>query len=145
MEIKKLNSENAPECARIEMECFSHPWSENSVREEIENLLTYCVGAFEGDALAGYAGMHLPSDGAYIDNIAVRPGYRRKGAGKMLLEALIEKASQSGAEFITLEVRPSNTAAFKLYTQLGFKEAGRRKGYYEDPKEDAIILTKEDL
>ena len=77
-----------------------------------------------------------------MDNIAVFGHHRKKGVGTAIVEALIQEAKRQGAEFISLEVRPSNRAAVGLYTKLGFAEEGRRRNFYTDPAEDALILTR---
>ena len=77
-----------------------------------------------------------------MDHIAVFGHHRRKGVGGALVGALIQEAQRQEAEFISLEVRPSNRAAVALYTKLGFAEEGRRKNYYTDPTEDALLLTR---
>ena len=77
-----------------------------------------------------------------MDNIAVFGHQRRKGVGTAIVKALIAEALRQDAEFISLEVRPSNRAAVALYTKLGFLEEGRRRNFYTDPTEDALILTR---
>ena len=81
-------------------------------------------------------------DEGYIDNVAVRPSCRRMGLGDRLLDVFI-RFGQANLAFLTLEVRPSNTPAVALYEKNGFKEVGRRPNYYDDPKEDALLLTRE--
>ena len=97
--------------------------------------------AVEGERLLGYAGMQYVLDEFYIENIAVDPGCRRQGVGLALMEALIAQAREMGGAFVTLEVRPSNVGALGLYTRLGFEPVGRRKDYYEKPREDALLMT----
>ncbi len=77
-----------------------------------------------------------------MDNVAVFPQHRGKGVATTLLEALLEEARRRGGEFLSLEVRPSNTGAVRLYEKLGFRREGRRKSFYTDPREDALLLTK---
>ena len=78
----------------------------------------------------------------YITNVAVFPPYRRRGAAGKLLDVFLRFARANHLAFLTLEVRPSNAAAIALYTRFGFREAGRRRNYYDLPKEDALILTR---
>lgn len=94
----------------------------------------------EGEVL-GYAGLHVVLDEGYIDNVAVRPSCRRQGIGDRLLDVFC-RFGQAHLAFLTLEVRPSNKAAVALYCKHGFQEAGRRKDYYQDPTEDALLLTR---
>ena len=95
--------------------------------------------------IIGFAGLWLLADEAHIVNIAVRPEYRRRGIGEMLLIALIEKSFDISASMITLEARVSNRAAQGLYYKYGFTIRGVRKGYYSDNREDAVIMTADDL
>jgi len=82
-------------------------------------------------------------DEGYIANIAVFPEHRRKGVAGQLLQVFMNFAEANRLAFLTLEVRASNQAAIALYANRGFEEVGRRKNYYEHPREDAIIMTKE--
>ena len=92
--------------------------------------------------MLGYAGLHVVLDEGYIDNVAVRPNCRKQGIADRLLDVFC-RFGQEHLAFLTLEVRPSNSAAVALYEKHGFQDAGRRKNYYEAPQEDALLLTKE--
>lgn len=129
--------------ANLDAVCFAAPWSENSFYQEIaeNNLALYLIAEEEG-TLAGYAGIWAIVDEGHITNVAVHPGQRGRGIAKALMEALIESCAEEGIYKQTLEVRPSNEAAIRLYEAFGFKEAGRRKGYYEDDGEDALIMWR---
>ncbi len=94
-----------------------------------------------GDVL-GYAGLLVAADEGYITNVAVFPEQRRRGIAGQLLQVFLNFAEANHLAFLTLEVRPSNAAAIALYQGFGFQEAGRRKNYYDLPKEDALILTQ---
>jgi [ribosomal protein S18]-alanine N-acetyltransferase len=93
------------------------------------------------DYITGFVGLWMMVDEAHIINIAVRSTLRSKGIGESLLIASIDVASSLNAQLLTLEVRKSNTVAQNLYTKYGFAEAGVRKAYYTDNKEDALIMT----
>jgi len=95
--------------------------------------------------VVGYAGMWLILDEAHITNVAVHPGYRRNKIGRSLMLEIIRRAALMGINRMTLEVRPSNAPARRLYTALGFEERGLRKRYYTDTNEDAIIMWRENL
>lgn len=111
--------------------------------EELYNdCAAYLVAVDEQDRVLGYAGIQVILDEGYITNVAVLPEYRREKVASALLRVFFDFAKAHDLWFISLEVRPSNGAAIALYDQFGFKEAGRRKNYYEDPKEDALIMTK---
>jgi len=95
--------------------------------------------------LAAYGGYWLMGEDAYIVSIAVDPRWRRHGLAEWLMLELIAKAWQQGAELVTLEMRAGNRAAGALYHKLGFQEVGRRKRYYRDNDEDALLLSLEGL
>lgn len=131
------------EIAQIERQCFSMPWSESALEEELFNPQASFIVAQRADgAVLGYAGLHVAADEGYIDNIAVREDYRRQGIADDLLDVFV-RFGQAHLAFLTLEVRPSNQAAIQLYYKHGFAQVGRRKDYYRDPREDAIIMTLE--
>ncbi len=142
MQIVKMEKEHCEILAELEKLCFSRPWSQKALEDEADNPRAYFVTAVDGDKILGYGGMHCSHMECYIDNIAVFGHHRRKGVGSAIVEALAAEARRQRAEFISLEVRPSNRAAVALYTKLGFVEEGRRKGFYTDPTEDALILTR---
>lgn len=98
-----------------------------------------------GEEVVGFAGMQQVLDEGYITNIAVAESCRRKGLGRAMLGALIDHCRESGASFLTLEVRQSNAPAIALYESMGFLPEGRRKNFYRQPTEDAILMTKRDL
>ena len=128
--------------AAMEKECFSLPWSLAAFQEELEcPNAVYLVALVDGE-VAGYGGMRHAAGEFYIDNIAASPRRRRQGIGRAVLSALVERARELDGAFISLEVRPSNRAALGLYEQLGFEPVGRRKNFYEKPREDALILTR---
>ncbi len=95
--------------------------------------------------IVGFAGFWIMAGEAHIVNIAVRQPYRRQGIGELLLISLIELAIEMNAHLITLEVRASNTAAQGLYGKYSFTAKGLRRGYYSDNREDAVIMTVEDI
>ena len=113
--------------------------------EELENQCAAFLVAEDGQtgAVMGYAGLLVVADEGYITNVAVFPEYRRQGVAAKILEIYLNFAQANRLAFLTLEVRPSNEAAIALYQRYGFEEVGRRKNYYDLPKEDALILRKE--
>lgn len=92
--------------------------------------------------MLGYAGLQVVLDEGYIANVVVRPGYRRRHIAQQLLDVYLRFAQAHHLAFLTLEVRPSNKAAVALYRKYGFIEEGRRRNYYQKPKEDALIMTR---
>ena len=127
--------------AALEAVCFSEPWTREGLAAELAcDTAVFLTAELDGKAV-GYAGMHCVCGECYMDNLAVAPELRRGGIGRALMEALIREARGKGASFLTLEVRGSNVPALALYRSLGFFEAGRRKNFYRNPPEDALILT----
>lgn len=140
-EIKPMSAEHVSEIAEIEKLCFSAPWTEKGIAEELDNDNAHFLVAQSGKNVLGYIGVHEVCGEAYIDNIAVRPDYRRLGLGEKLLNAAQKNAFGRKCEFITLEVRRSNEKAISLYKKLGYQTAGERKKFYTNPAEDAVIMT----
>lgn len=128
--------------ASLERLCFSIPWSREGLAAELtEPTACFQVAEYKGQTI-GYAGMHVVVDEAYITNVAVDPNCRRHGAGRLLMQALERCAIHRGAATLSLEVRVTNQEAIRLYHACGFQEIGVRKGLYEQPKEDGLIMTK---
>ena len=143
MKIEIMNSSHVAQIANLEKLCFSDPWSENSIASELDNKLAFWLVATEADRVAGYIGSQTVMDETDMMNVAVHPDYRRKGIAEALVNTLVENLQKLGSHCLTLEVRASNTPAITLYEKLGFSEIGRRKNYYRNPREDALILRKE--
>ncbi|AKX94999.1 ribosomal protein S18-alanine N-acetyltransferase [Neomoorella thermoacetica] len=127
----------------IERVSFPTPWTRHSFQNEIyNNDFAYYYVALDGQKVIGYAGMWIILDEAHITNVAVHPDYRGRRLGEVLLRVLMQEAVYLGADRMTLEVRVSNHSAQRLYERLGFVRAGVRRGYYNDNREDAIIMWK---
>lgn len=126
----------------IETECFSHPWSKQSLEEELNNETSLFLVAKEENEVIGYIGMSIVINEGYIFNVAVREKYRNKGVATALINELVTYGKKNNFSFITLEVRESNLPAISLYSKFGFIKAGERKNYYSNPKENAILMTK---
>lgn len=125
----------------IENTCFSHPWTKNGIIEAQNNRTSFFV--FEKDGkVVGYVGVSVILDEGYITNIATLPEYRGQGIATSLLTRLDSVAKLEGLSFISLEVRKTNQKAILLYEKFGYKTEGVRKNFYDDPKEDALIMTK---
>ena len=110
-----------------------------------QNRFWRVLAAVLGEEVVGFAGMQQVLDEGYITNIAVAESCRRQGLGRAMLGALIDHCRESGASFLTLEVRQANAPAIALYESMGFLPEGRRKNFYRQPTEDAILMTKRDL
>ena len=139
-----MTADHLDEIAELERICFPDPWSRNMLAEELDNALSaFLVALDDAGRVAGYAGLQVVLDEGTITNIAVRPEYRRQGIAADILQVFENFARGNRLAFLTLEVRASNTAAIALYEKMGYVRAGTRRGYYEHPREDAIIMTRE--
>ena len=143
MKIETMNASHVAQIAELEKLCFSDPWSANSIASELDNKLAFWLVATEENRVAGYIGSQTVMDETDMMNVAVHPDFRRKGIAEALVNDLVENLKKMGSHCLTLEVRASNASAIALYEKLGFYEIGRRKNYYRNPREDALILRKE--
>lgn len=142
-EIVPMDRSHIDQIAALERECFSTPWSETMLSDALFDPQASFIVADDGEGnILGYAGLHVVLDEGYIDNIAVHPDARRHGVASALRMCTAASAPPIWA-FLTLEVRVSNTAAIGLYEKYGFHQAGLRPGYYQNPREDALIMTRE--
>ena len=123
---------------------FPSPWTRAMYEEELRQPETSFVLVLRtADApVAGYCSYRLVADELQINNVAVRPECRRLGAGRALVEAVLEHGRAAGARTALLEVRASNVAAQRLYASLGFVQVGVRPRYYAHPEEDALVLAQ---
>ena len=143
MMIEVMNFSHVAQIAELEKICFSDPWSERSIASELDNKLAFWLVAVEGETVAGYIGSQTVMDETDMMNVAVHPDFRRQGVAEALVNKLVENLKRMGSHCLTLEVRASNAPAIALYEKLEFSEIGRRKKYYRNPREDALILRKE--
>ena len=144
--IRKMEIEDLDRIMEIEKECFTTPWSRESFVMEItkNELARYIVAEIDG-LVVGYGGIWVIVGEGHITNIAVTSSYRKKGAGKKIVEGLIDISRDMELVSMTLEVRKSNIAAQNLYKQYGFLSCGIRPNYYPDDNEDAIIMWKNSM
>ena len=137
---RAMTNDDAEAVAALEEKIFAMPWSREDFWREMRNeLAEYVVGELDGKIIA-YAGAWVSFEQAEVMHVAVDENFRGEGVGTLLFGALIQAVKVRGAKSITLEVRPSNSAAIKLYENFGLKSVGRRKGYYLDNGEDALIM-----
>ena len=142
-EIVPMDRGHVPQIAALERECFSTPWTETMLNDALfDPQASFIVAEDEEGNILGYAGLHVIVDEGYIDNIAVEPDARRHGVASALLDVYCRFGAVNLA-FLTLEVRKSNAPAIALYEKYGFQQAGLRPGYYQNPREDAVIMTRE--
>lgn len=129
--------------AALERICFSKPWPKSMLEDELYNPnVSLVVAEGEDGAVLGYGEIGVVLDEGCLEKIAVDPAYRRQGVAEAILSAYL-RFGRAKLAFLTLEVRESNAPAIALYEKLGFEEVGRRKGYYTEPKEDAVLMTVE--
>jgi ribosomal-protein-alanine N-acetyltransferase len=133
----------------IERASFRSPWSRQAFLHELERnrvaSLWVARGEYPGDApdpasVVGYLCLWTVADEVHVTNLAVHPARRGVGVGRLLLGTLLAHHRAQGARRAFLEVRPANVEARRLYAGLGFQEVGRRRGYYVDSGEDALLL-----
>lgn len=140
--ITEMTAKHISQIAMLEKECFSQPWSENALLQELENEGSHFLVAEYNSEVAGYIGVQEICGEAYVTNVAVFSRFRKNGIGKALIDAASKGAFQRSCEFITLEVRQSNQSAISLYEASGFEKVGIRKSFYSHPTEDAVLYTK---
>jgi [ribosomal protein S18]-alanine N-acetyltransferase len=141
--ISDMNIENIDDVVNIEQLSFRIQWSKDAFKMEIEkNKCAKYRVLLKEDKVIAYGGMWIVVDEAHITNIAVHPDYRGIGLGNAIVEDMINLARSLNILAMTLEVRISNTPSIKLYSKYGFKEVAKRKEYYTDTKEDAIIMWR---
>lgn len=139
--IRQAKLYDVPAMARIERDSFGSPWSAEEITKDVTaGGNVYVAVAEYGEEKAGYGEIRTVAGEAQIYNIAIAPEFRREGIGEALLRHMIAKAEYDGCELVTLEVRGGNEAAMALYKKLGFREVGRRKGYYAKGGEDAVLM-----
>ncbi|MCF0121561.1 MAG: ribosomal protein S18-alanine N-acetyltransferase [Oscillospiraceae bacterium] len=145
MMIIKAGEELLPEILEIEATSFGIPWSEGSFLSEIYSEDAHFEAALDGDTVTGYCVTHFSPDEGELYKIAVRSDLRRGGIASALMASAVAEAERRGAARLFLEVRAGNAPAIALYKKYGFVSAGVRRGYYDRPKEDALVMIKEVL
>jgi [ribosomal protein S18]-alanine N-acetyltransferase len=142
LNIRRMTVDDIPAVIELDSLSFTLPWPERSFRFELtENTASRCW-VYESDGkIAGMIVAWLLVDEAHVATIATHPNYRRQGIAKKLLAHALRYMSKEGAVTSFLEVRESNTAAREMYHKFGYEIVGRRKRYYKDTDEDAILMT----
>jgi len=143
VDIKRLQLKDLNAIEEIERRSYPTPWSRSMFAGELAKPASVCLGAFEGERMAGYMIISRYVDAWHVMNIAADPEFRRRGIAKALLERLFELTEDESRRGYTLEVRVSNEGAIKLYERLGFRSRGIRRGYYTDNREDALIMWRD--
>jgi ribosomal-protein-alanine N-acetyltransferase len=136
-----MRTEDLDEVLAIERASFTMPWSRGAFAYEIErNRVARCWVMREGAEIVGYLCQWEIVDEIHVTNVAVHPARRRLGIGRALLRSVLDDARRRAVRVVALEVRPSNLEARALYESFGFRVVGRRRGYYYDTGEDALIM-----
>jgi len=132
-----------PGAAAVERACFSLPWSEAGFLSELQKEGARCFAALSPSGeVVGWAGLESVCGEGSVTNIAVLPEFRRRGTGEALTRALLAAARELALDRLLLEVRASNAPAIALYEKLGFSPLGVRPGFYEAPREDALMMQR---
>lgn len=144
--IRRMTLEDVPAVVELDKVSFNLPWPERSFRFELtDNPASRCWVAEEDGRVVGMVVAWLFVDEAHIATIATHPDYRRQGIARKLLTYTLQAAMREGARSSFLEVRESNSSAQDLYRKFGYVEVGRRKRYYRDNDEDAILMNLEKI
>jgi ribosomal-protein-alanine N-acetyltransferase len=144
--VVELGVDQLDEIERIERDSYPTPWSRKMFASELVKRSSICIGAFRGEyasTLIGYLVTSRYVDAWHIMNVAVDRRHRRQGIAELLLDALFIRTQADPLGGYTLEVRVSNAGAIYLYQGLGFTPRGRRRGYYTDNREDALIMWRD--
>lgn len=140
--IEDVREEQLEKIEEIEKACFSMPWTIEQLKSQLKDSQHEFIASLDDEGrVLGYVGMMYVLDEGYISNVAVDPEARRQGIGRDLIKELMARAAALDLAFVTLEVRCSNAAAIALYEKQGFLPVGKRKNYYDFPREDAILMT----
>ena len=146
VEIRKMTVEDIPAVVALDQASFSLPWPERSFRFELtQNEASRCWVAVADGRVVGMIVNWLLVDEAHVATLAVHPEYRRRGIARDLLAHSLRSMVGEGAVSSFLEVRESNVAARAMYRKFGYEDTGRRKAYYKDNNEDAILMTLEKI
>jgi ribosomal-protein-alanine N-acetyltransferase len=141
LSIDAMRAADLDQVVAIERASFTMPWSRGAFLYEMEqNRVARCLVIRDGKRVVGYVCMWEVADELHITNIAVHPASRRQGIGRRLLGTVLDDARSRGVRMVVLEVRPSNAEAIALYESFGFRVIGRRRGYYYDTGEDALVM-----
>jgi ribosomal-protein-alanine N-acetyltransferase len=139
--LDRMRPDDLDEVIDIERASFSMPWSRGAFLYELQqNRVARCLVMREGEHVVGYLCLWEIGDELHITNVAVHPDQRRRGFGRSLLTGVLDDARARKLKLVVLEVRPSNHEARTLYESLGFQVMGRRRGYYYDTGEDALVM-----
>ena len=144
--IERMRPSDIPAVQAIEREIFPSPWPRNAYASELtQNRQAHYFVLRDGVEIVGYGGLWKVANEAHVTTIGIRAQSQGQGLGTGLFAALIQRSYELGARWVTLEVRASNAHAIRLYERFGFRPIGRRRGYYTDNGEDAIVMWSDSL
>ena len=142
--LRPMTIADLPAVMEIENQAFSNPWSTEMVRKELtqewSTVLVLEVPSGSGWQIRGFAIYWLVADEVHVLNVATDRAFRRQGIGRKVMDAMLKHGRERNCRLATLEVRRSNEAAINLYKLLGFRAVGMRPAYYQDDREDAVVM-----
>lgn len=140
-----MQESHIPQVLEFERIVNPSPWSEKSLKSELQNSQATYFVALKKDVVIGFCGYWTVIDEAHITNVSVKQDHQKQGVGYKLMQELLKNANENGITCSTLEVRVGNVAAIRMYEKLGYKLSAVRKQYYPDNREDAIVMWKHDV
>lgn len=140
LELRAMRFSDIADVMEIELRSYTMPWTEPTFRSLLRRPDAELLVAAVDGVLVGYAVSWYVLDQGELGNVAVAPNWRNRGVGRRLVCEVLGHAHQRGVREVFLEVRPSNQVARQLYERLGFQEVGRRRNYYMNPREDAVVM-----
>lgn len=145
MVVREMLAEDLDQVMEIERDLFSVPWTKEGFFTFLLKENSMFLVVEEKGRILGYCGLLMVLDEGDITNVAVRRDRQKEGIGGFLMESLIRLACERGISVIHLEVRAGNQSAVRLYERCGFIQDGLRKGYYTEPLEDAVLMSRRNL
>lgn len=142
VQIRRMKTEDLEQVCQIENQIFSMPWTREGFLTSLKNENNIYLVVEQMGKITGYCGMWGVAGEGQITNVAVKSGFQGRGIGSHLLARLLELGNEQLLSSFTLEVRVSNHRAIHLYERAGFRQAGIRRNFYDNPREDAVIMWK---
>lgn len=138
---RRATEQEIEEIARIEAKVFSDAWSHKSILETYQQTQAVVAIAVKEKMVIGYCILYIALDEGEIARIAIEPEWRKQGVGQGLLDYICDYCKQHGVERLLLDVREGNGSARRFYEKYGFVVDGIRKSFYENPKENAVLMS----
>jgi [ribosomal protein S18]-alanine N-acetyltransferase len=142
VKVRDMTSDDIDDVVALENACYTVPWSEATFRGLLRRRDADMIVLHSGREIVGYAVFWAVLDQGELGNVAISARWRGRGLGAQLVAEVIRRAARRGVREVFLEVRPLNTAARKLYERFGFTMVGRRRNYYQEPVEDALVMRR---